>query len=311
MSEASFALSVEIGELDGLVRALTTPALMNRLSTTDVQRVVTLAEEILPACRAAGDSFSVAELLDNVLGRAAFARGDYARAAALHEEALALRRALQDTDGIAWSLFLLANLALLRHDEAQAQDLYEECRTLWQQVDNRRMYASALDELGHLALEQSRYFQARVLFEENLTTHEGFGDRYRAALARCALAMVACGESNYGRARTYLRQLAATVQQIEQPLLIVDYCGVAAELASAVGAWERVAHLLGAAQMTFEKTNARWRISKRLRYEKMLEASRAALGEEAFAQARREGQAMSLEVAIAYALDEEIDSVKS
>lgn len=310
LSEAGLALSQEIGEVEGIVCALTTPALMNRRSSTDIQRVVTLAEEILPVCRAAGDQFNVAELLDNVLGQAAFAQGDYAQAAALHEEALALRRSLGDIDGIAWSLFLLAGIARVRNDEAQAQELYEESRTLWQQVGNRRMYANALNELGRLALRQSRYFQARALFEENLATHEGFGDRYRAALAQCALATVACGQADYELARTYLRRLAATVQQLKQPLLIADYFGVAAEIAYAAGAWERVARLLGVTQSVLKKMNTPWRISERVRYDEMLEATQAALGEEAFERARSEGQAMLLEATIAYALDEVIGSTQ-
>ena len=41
-----------------------------------------------------------------------------------------------------------------------------------------------------------------------------------------------------------------------------------------------------------------------MRYDEMLEATRAALGEEAFEQARLEGQDMLLEAAIAYAMDE-------
>jgi len=297
-------------QLDGVVFALTTPALMSGRSATDVQRVVALAEEILPVCRAAGDSFSVAELLDNVLRQAAFAQGDYARGTALNEEALALRRSLGDIDGTAWSLFLLAALARVRNDEARAQELYEESRILWQQVGNRRMYAGALDELGRLALKQSNYFQATALFEENRTVHEGFGDRYRAALAQCALALVACRQSDYELACTYLKQLTVTVQQLMQPLLIADYCGGAAELAYAAGDWLRVIRLLGVVQIVL-KTNTRWRILERVRYNEMLEASRVALGVEAFEQAYREGQAMPLEVAIACALDEGIVSIHS
>ena len=99
---------------------------------------VALAEEVLPVCRANGDRFSEAQLLDAVLGEVAFSQGDYARAAALHEQSLALRRALHDTDGIAWSLFLLARNLCALGDVARAQQLYEESRALWRQLGNRR-----------------------------------------------------------------------------------------------------------------------------------------------------------------------------
>jgi hypothetical protein len=121
---------------------------------------------------------------------------------------------------------------------------------------------------------------------------------------------VACGQADYELARTYLRRLAATVQHLKQPLLIADYFGVAAELACAAGAWERVARLLGVTQSVLKKMNTPWRISERVRYDEMLEATQAALGEEAFERARSEGQAMLLEATIAYALDEVIGSTQ-
>ena len=206
LAEAGFALSQEIGDLENIVFAVATPALMLGRSSADAQRLVILAEEILPACRAAGNQFGVAELLDNVIAPAVFSQGDCPRAIALHEEALAVRRSLGDFDGIAWSLFLLAGLVQVCGDEARVQDLYEESAMLWRQVGNRRMYANALNELGYQALRQERYLQAKGHFEESLAVHAGFGDRYRAALAQCALATVACSRQDYQLARTHLEQ---------------------------------------------------------------------------------------------------------
>jgi predicted ATPase len=305
LSESGFALSLEIGDIDGIVFALTTPLLTLGGQPGGLQRTIALAEEILPLCRAAGDRFGVAQLLDNVLGPAALAQGDLVRAVALHEEALALRRDLGDLDGIAWSLFLLAGLALINDDEARAQALYEESRTLWQQVGNRRMYANALNELGRLTLKQDRYFQAKALFEESLATYEGFGDRCRAALAQCSLAVVACQQRDYELAYTYLRKLAATVQDFNRPPLIADYFSAVAGLAYATGALEHVVRLISVAQSALDRTT-RQRMMDHARHEEMLMTARTVLDQAVFDQAWLEGQTMTLEAAVAYVLDEAI-----
>jgi hypothetical protein len=50
-----------------------------------------------------------------------------------------------------------------------------------------------------------------------------------------------------------------------------------------------------------------WRPSSRADYDQTLVATRAALGEEAFAVAIAEGRAMTLEQAIAYTLADDVD----
>ena len=70
----------------------------------------------------------------------------------------------------------------------------------------------------------------------------------------------------------------------------------------------RAAHLLGAAEAQFQAMGAAmWPADHRDR-ERSMAAIRAALNEEAFAAAWAEGRAMSLEQAIAYALEETKDA---
>jgi hypothetical protein len=91
-----------------------------------------------------------------------------------------------------------------------------------------------------------------------------------------------------------------------------DKGGIAQSLESLAGlaaVWgrglERAARLWGAAAALREAIGAPLPPSEREKYEREVGAARAALGEEAFASAWAEGEAMTLEQAIAYALEDE------
>jgi predicted ATPase len=206
---AGLDLFNEIGDSSGVVSAKIDLSYISCLNG-DISPSVALAEEVLPTCRATGDRFSEAQLLDGVLGEVAFCQGDYARAAALHEQSLALRRALHDTDGIAWSLFLLAKNLCALGDAARAQQHYEESRVLWRQLSNRRWSVEVLHQLGELVYRQGDYAQAKALFEESLTTAQSLGDQYLATRALDDLEMVAREAGKHPPALVYFQQSAAS-----------------------------------------------------------------------------------------------------
>jgi tetratricopeptide (TPR) repeat protein len=270
----------------------------------DVRQGAALAEEMLQVCRANGDRFDEAELLDGPLSAVAFTQGNYARAAALHEQSLALRCALHDTDGEAWSLFLLARSVSALGDMERSRTLYEESRALWRQLGNWREYANVLDELGRLACRRGDNSLARALFEESLTTAQSIYDRYRMARALCALGMVACGEGDFTQAQASLKQMTASVRELQDTPLPTMFFLAAARLASTTGPSERAARLAGAAETALSKTEPYQGTSDRFEYEAVLASIRLALSEEVFDRARAEGRAMSLNAALACATDE-------
>ena len=210
---AGLDLFSEIGDSSGVVSAKIDLCYITCL-TGDISQSVALAEEVLPICRANSDRFGEAQLLDGVLGEVAFRQGDYARAAALHEQSLALRRALQDTDGMAWSLFLLAKNLRAFGDAARAQQLYEESRVLWRQLGNRRWYADALHELGELIYGRGDYPQAKALFEESLATAKNLGDCYLATRASFSLEMVTRDLKKQQQAPIHLKPSPASLQSV-------------------------------------------------------------------------------------------------
>jgi predicted ATPase len=209
LARASLDLFSEIGDSPGVVFAKMGLSYITCLNG-DTSESVALVEEVLPLCRATGDRFSEAQLLDAVLGEVAFRQGDYTRAAAWHEQSLALRRALHDADGIAWSLFLLARNLHALGDATRAQQLYEESRVLWRQLGNRRWSVEVLHKLGELVYRQGDYAQAKALFEECLTTAHSLGDQYLATRALDDLEMVAREAGKHPQALVYFQKSTAS-----------------------------------------------------------------------------------------------------
>jgi hypothetical protein len=77
--------------------------------------------------------------------------------------------------------------------------------------------------------------------------------------------------------------------------------------AAARGQAKRATRLFGAAESVREEAQVPLRPFERPAYDRYVAAARAALQEEAFAQARAEGRAMPLEQAVQYALEETSD----
>jgi hypothetical protein len=77
-----------------------------------------------------------------------------------------------------------------------------------------------------------------------------------------------------------------------------------ADLSTSQGRPQEAARLLGAAEALLKASGSTWWPADRVEYERNLATLRAALSEAAFAAAWAEGQAMTLERAIAYALEQ-------
>jgi non-specific serine/threonine protein kinase len=304
LTKSCLQLFEEIGDQSGVVSAKVQLS-VGIFRSGNVYKGVALAEEVLVMCRTIGDRFNEAELLDGPLSGAALIQGDYARAIALHEQALALRRALHDMDGEAWSLYLLAGSVLAHGDTQRAKTLLEKSCALWRQLGSWRWYASALDELGRVVYKRGNYAQAQILFEECLATAQRIYDPYWTASATCDLARAACTARDYTRAKTLIQQIAVHIDELVKTPVLAMFLISAALLASLTGREEHAARLAGAAQLALRNANFLPATSDKAEFESAWSAVRAAVNTDLFDRACAEGQAMSLETACAYATHED------
>jgi non-specific serine/threonine protein kinase len=127
------------------------------------------------------------------LGRVAHWRGDLARAVALYEAALALARAHDDRNSIAWVLASLGRAVHLGGDPARASALLEESRALHAELNNDGGVSTALHALGLATADQGDRSRASVHLRASLAIRWRLAARLGIAESIEGLAMVAIG----------------------------------------------------------------------------------------------------------------------
>jgi non-specific serine/threonine protein kinase len=199
------------------------------------------------------------------LGVVAMHQGDMEQAGARIEESLALMREVGERRGIAAVLVNLGIVVYLQDDLKRAAASFTEALAVARQVGDRDLIATALANLSSVALRQGEVVQAEELGREALALYWELGDPRRCAVGLEALASTA-GMAGYGaRAARLLGTAAALRDALGAPLPPHEWADV----------------------------------------EQAVSASRARLGEEAWAAALAAGRALSLQAVIAEALGEE------
>ncbi len=137
------------------------------------------------------------------LGRVASNQGDYARARAYFEESIELFRQVDQRTGLATTLNNLGFVAYIQQGEVEARKLCEESLALRRAAGDRRGVATALNSLGYMAIMRGDYATARQHYEESLALRRQLGDRNGISRSLNNLGVVASDQANYVAARRY------------------------------------------------------------------------------------------------------------
>jgi len=229
--------------------------------------------------------------------------GDYERGVALNEESLAIKRKLGDKRGIAVSLSNLGRVAYDRCDYEQASALYAECLALFREVSDVRSIALTLNNLGNLAQSQGDPKRAMTLFAESLDLFREMGDKRNISVLSFNMGDIARYEGDYEQATgLYLESLMLSEELGDKAVLAACLLGLANVICTQ-GQAERAARLFGAEEALRESIGAHLSPSERAAYDHNVSIACGALSKEAFAAAWAEGRAMTLQQAVAYALE--------
>jgi tetratricopeptide (TPR) repeat protein len=159
--------------------------------------------------------------------------------------------------------------------------------------------------LALVALYRRDLERAQRLFEESLARFQGLEHTYGIAWALHYLGRVDHLRGDGDRAMARLAEGLRMRQALsDRPGIAGSLEGIAA-VALARGHVERAARLFGAAARLRDAIHAPLSPAERLHHDLEVEAARAGFGDEAFAAAWAAGRAMTLEQAVAYALDEQ------
>jgi predicted ATPase/DNA-binding CsgD family transcriptional regulator len=265
-------------------------------------RAQILLEEGLLLSRTLADRRLIAYIL-NGLGYLRHSQGDDERAIALYEECLPLLREVDDKPvlGLALSGWGLALLALGEYERARA--LCEESLALARVLGSPDRVAASLTDLALAELEQGKDERARALCEECLAIRQQLGDKGGYAHTLSILGRLALQQDGVERATRCYRESLLLRQEMGEKEGVASALEGLAGVAAIRGQTRAAAQLFGAAEALRTAMSTPLPRNDRASYEHTVEVVRAELDETAFAQAWAEGQAMTLEQAMATALE--------
>jgi predicted ATPase/class 3 adenylate cyclase len=232
-------------------------------------------------------------------------RGEHERAESLLEEGAALYRELGDKRGLAPVLNSMGHTAADLGNWGRAEALYRESMDLGRELGDEERVYSALNNLGWAALCQEDYERATELCRESLALAESIGRRDLLRHGGLNLGWASLGQGDHVSATAHFREGLAFFREGGDQVNIVEVLEGLAGAAGMQGKGERAARLYAAAQALRETIGAPLLPGDRPRYERHVAAARSGVERAAWEAAWEEGQTMSAEEAIAYALEED------
>jgi predicted ATPase len=295
-----------------------------------------LSQEALLLNRGLGEKRGVAVALFH-LGQVALQQSDYPAALSLFQESLALRHEIGDRRGCAYVQVSLGWMEQQRGNLGQAAAILGEALAVFRELIDKQLAGWALAHQGVLAYDLGEYDRAQVLLEESLALGREVGNKLIIAFALSSLADVLRSQGEVALALPLLDEgiflfreigsgfglppalgsrgdMALMQRQFDQASALyresltmwskmggrrgmAESLEAVAGLAVAQGDLARAARLYAVADAGRQAIGAPRPPRSHEGYERNLATIRAGLGEEAFATAWKEGQAMTLEQA--------------
>jgi len=226
--------------------------------------------------------------------------GDLEAARAHFSAGLAMSEANADQLAVALFLVCLGDPILQAGDPATSQEALEQALA---RAGGRGLAAwLALGYLGMLSWWRGDLAGAAARFQQELAVFEGVANRQ---YPRRSLGYLALDAGRFEEAGARFRENLVEVWSLRLDYAVVEQLHAFGALARARGQWERAARLLGGADAALERLGGVLiEPIGRGERERTLAATRQRLGEPAYAAAYAAGRALSLEQAVAYALDE-------
>jgi tetratricopeptide (TPR) repeat protein len=298
--QESLGIARELGDPAGLSGALGTLAHV-AFRQGDILWARALLEESLAIERELGDPAGIALALTG-LAEIVHHLEEYPLARALEEESLAIGRVLGDRRRVAESLVLLGNTLYAQQEYAAARTHLEEALAIQRALGDGRRAAEALDALANMARRQGDYAAGRRFAEECVALWRATGAQVGVIHALGVLGHLARATREYRQAHTAYSESLRLRDEGQHLYLVINGLEDFADLANDQEQWERAMRLLGAALAQREAAGKPLLPRERADYDAIACRARGALAEEVVAAAFSDGQGMTREQAIAYAL---------
>jgi tetratricopeptide (TPR) repeat protein len=181
--------------------------------------------------------------------------------------------------------------------------LSEEALALFRVYDDESGIIRALNHIGEMARFNGDYDRAGKAYEESLAHCRQFGDRQRESYALGNLGLVAQHQGNYQQAESYIKRMLILRRDFRAKYPLAFGLAFLSGPIATLGDPERAAQLLGASDAHLKAMGLNLQPQDQPEVDRFETAVRKQLSKGAFKSAWEKGQAMSLEQAIAFALE--------
>jgi tetratricopeptide (TPR) repeat protein len=274
----------------------------------DLQAARAYFEESLALFRAIGDQRQVARVLTSLSVQLLREGGAAEQIRTMLEESISIARAVGDKRQVAVCLGPMGILAAREGEDRQARRLLDESLAYFREIGDVFSTAMALEVRGWFAWGRADLDLARRDLEEALAITRRLGDNESSGMALSVLGCLAHDDGDLPLARTLLEESAQHHQQTHTAWMFYQalaYLGHRAidRRRDAIGV--RILAAVDARFPHYVVLASLQPLASPAERAAVLIKARFALSEEAFAAAWAEGQAMTLEQALAYALEED------
>jgi predicted ATPase len=265
----------------------------------EFDRARTFYQDALPVLSSVGTDIQVGSVYLN-LGNIAYSRGEYDEAERMWERSLAHYRRANSAVWIAGCLSNLSALALARENIDRVEMLQSEALEVYEAAGIRDQIGLSLLQLGIAAFVRGDNALARARWERALALARELDNGW---IIMAAIENLVALELKLGRteeARNGLIECVSRLRDMRDPIIALPVLEEVACLATDTRPAE-AARLLAAATALRETLHVPLLAYERSPLRSFRERLAAALGEEALARARAEGEGMSLDVALSAA----------
>lgn len=158
--------------------------------------------------------------------------------------------------------------------------------------------------MGDLYRFQEKHTEAEKYFLKSLKLSRDYGLKVDRGYNYYALGMLGLQRKDYEYARRYIKQYFESGSSVSLVLATTDLCLGLAAVAGGLNQPERAARLYGAAQHLLEIIDIPYTPFNRDIFDRHIQMALRQLGEATFQKFAGEGHAMTMEAAIAFALNE-------
>jgi len=238
----------------------------------------------------------------NQAGRLSMERGDYEQADSFCLQSLRLSRELEYQEGIALSLSLLGKLAHYLGKREQAIELFEKSLAHHRYLGDEWNTAAILIYLADIKLRDGENEQANSLYRESLSLFRKLDDKWGIAYVLGGLGNQALLEGNYEQALIFNREALELSTEQGNKVDIAYSLEALAVIYNEQRHYQLAARLWGFAEYLRESIHSSMPPIYQKEITVYLEAARSALEEDAFHIAWQVGRSLTLEGAVALAI---------